>query len=176
MPAFRAAIALLGINPYVALPTSHLKALLSAAQTSTGPIPVRVELGGVTFRQTLVKYRGAWRLYLNLAMREAAGKDVGDRVDVRVEFDPSPRIEPMPIALQRALEQNTAASAAFAALPASRKKEIQRYLNSAKTSATLERNVAKVIAYLAGETPPTLAVLGRRTPAPRGSRPPRGRS
>lgn len=162
VPSFRATIALLGINPYVAVPASHLKALLSAAGRSAGPIPVRVELGGATFQQHLVKYQGAWRLYLNAPMREAAGKEVGQRVSVQVEVDPSPRVEPMPGALGRALAENVTAAAAFTALPPSRRKEIQRYLNGAKTDATRERNVAKVIAHLAGETPPTLAVLGRR--------------
>ena len=162
VPSFRATIALLGINPYVAVPASHLNAHLSAAGRSAGPIPVRVELGGVSFQQNLVKYQGAWRLYLNTPMREAAGKEVGERVSVKVELDPSPRVEPMPGALRRALAENARAAAAFAALPASRRKEIQRYLNGAKTDATLERNVAKVIAHLGGETPPTLAVLGRR--------------
>jgi hypothetical protein len=162
MPSFRATIELLGINPYVSLPAVHLKALLAAAGQETGAIPVRIELEGVSFRQSLVKYQGAWRLYLNTAMRRVAGKDVGERVLVLVEFDPVPRKEPMPPALRRALARNAVAKTAFAALSPSRKKEIQRYLNGAKTTATLARNVGKVVAYLCGEEPPALAVLSSR--------------
>lgn len=166
MPSFRATIGLLGINPFVLLPRVHLTALCATAGRDTGAIPVRVELGGVTFRRNLVKYKGAWRLYLNTPMRQAAGKDVGDRVALTVEFDPAPRVEPMPPALRRALAGNAEAKIAFDRLTASRKKEIQRYLNGAKTPATLARNVDKVIAYLSGEEPPGLAVLTSRTRSP----------
>ena len=162
MPAFRATIALLDINPYVALPRPHLKRLLLAAGKDTGPIPVSVQLGGVTFRQNVVKYRGAWRLYLNGPMRKAAGKDVGARVLVAVDYDPVPRREPMPPLLRRALTRAPSARAAFHGLAPSRQKEILRYLNSAKTAATLERNIAKVVAHLLGDGPPGLVVLAPR--------------
>lgn len=170
MSSFHATIELLGINPFVALPPRRLEALFEAAGKERGPIPVRVELGGAVFRQNLVKYQGAWRLYLNTPMRKAAGKEVGDRVRLAVAFDPSPRVEPMPAHLRRALAKDARAKAAFAALVPSRRKEIQRYLGSAKTEATLERNVEKVIAYLKGEAPPGLAVLSPRTPARRRAR------
>jgi hypothetical protein len=162
MRPFRATIELLGINPYVSLPAAQLKALFAAAGRETGAIPVLVEIEAVAFRQNLVKYRGAWRLYLNMPMRRAAGKDVGDRIRLAVDFDPAPRVEPMPRALRRALADNAAAQAAFGALPPSRKKEIQRYLNGAKSAATVARNVDKIIAYLCGKEAPGLAVLTSR--------------
>jgi hypothetical protein len=157
---FRATIALLGINPYVGLPPARLKALLATANRTSGALPVQVRLGGATFRCNVVKYAGAWRLYLNMPMREAAGKDVGDTVLIEIEHDPGPRIEPMSSALLRELERNDAARDGFDRLTASRKKEILRYLNGARTTATLERNVGKVMAYLTGESAPGLAVLG----------------
>jgi len=169
MPPFRAIIELAGINPFVALPPRRLAALFEAAGKQRGPIPVRVVIGDATFRQNLIKYRGGWRLYLNTPMRAAAGKDVGDRVALDVEFDPEPRVEPMPVALRRALAKHAGAKAAFLELTPSRRKEIQRYLNSAKTEATVARNVAKVLAYLSGEAPPGLAVLASRPPPRRRS-------
>jgi hypothetical protein len=158
--AFRATIEQIGINPYVSLPPRRLAALFEAAGKQRGPIPVVIEIGGATFRQSLVKYQGAWRLYLNTPMRAAAGKSVGQGVTLKVDFDPAPRVEPMPPALRLALAKDERAKAAFAALVPSRQKEIQRYLNSAKTAATVERNVAKVVAWLTGEAPAALAVLG----------------
>ncbi|HTV19923.1 MAG TPA: DUF1905 domain-containing protein, partial [Polyangiaceae bacterium] len=119
---FRATIELIGINPFVALPPRRLEALFAAAGKERGPIPVRVAIGGATFRQNLVKYRGAWRLYLNTPMRAAAGKGVGERVELDVELDAAPRIEPMPVLLRRALAANASAKAAFAALTPSRQK------------------------------------------------------
>jgi hypothetical protein len=162
MPRFRAVIALLGINPYVSVPAPHLRALLRTAGRSTSPIPISVGINGATFRQNLVKYQGAWRLYLNTPMRKAAQKDVGDRITLLVEFDAEPRVEPMPPALSAALAEHESAKATFDTLPPSRKKEILRYLNQAKTDATLQRNVAKVIRFLLGEEPATLAALVRK--------------
>lgn len=57
-------------------------------------------------------------------MRDAAGKDVGDRIALSVEHDPTPRREPMQPAFRRALAATPEARRAFAALPASRQKEI----------------------------------------------------
>jgi uncharacterized protein YdeI (YjbR/CyaY-like superfamily) len=76
----------------------------------------------------------------------------------------------MPAALERALDEHPGARAAFDALPPSRKKEIQRYLGSAKTMTTQTRNITKVIGHLCGEQPPGLAILKPRSklkPSPR---------
>jgi hypothetical protein len=156
---FLATIRMLGINPYVSVPRAALAALLAAAGRETSPIPIRLEIGGATFRQNLVKYQGAWRLYLNTPMRVAAGKDVGQRVRLRVTHDPEPRVERVPAELQRELARHPAARTAFEALVPSRQKEISRYLGSGKTSATREKNVALVIDYLLGKAPPGLVVL-----------------
>jgi hypothetical protein len=172
LPPFRATIGILGVNPYVLLPSGHLKALFKAAGREKGPLPVKGELDGVAFKQTLVKYQGAWRLYLNTPMRRAVGKDVGDRLEVSVELDAEPRVEPMPRKLEQALRKHRAARTAFEALSPHRKKEIMRYLNSMKTAESLERNVATVVQHLAGERPPLLQALMRnhdpgRTRTPR---------
>ena len=161
MAPFRAKIAILDINPYVLLPPSHLKALFDAANRDKGPIPVKGSIDGVDFRQTLVKYQGAWRLYLNTPMRKAAGKDVGDTVLVRVEFNARPRVERMPIKFKRALAQHREARVTYEALVPSRKKEILRYLNSLKTTISLERNIETVIRHLLGERPPKLRAMMR---------------
>jgi hypothetical protein len=151
MPSFRARIELIGINPYVRVPAVHLKALLRSAARSTGPIPIVITLEGVPFRQNLVVYQGAWRLYLNGPMRKIAGKDLGDRIALSVEFDPAPRQEPIPLELGRALDQDAPAQQAFLGLAPSRQKEILRYLNRIQTAATLQANVDKVLLFLRGE-------------------------
>ena len=151
MPAFHARIQLLGINPWVALPARELRALLRAAGRDKGPIPVRGLLDEVPFRQTLVKYQGAWRLYLNTPVRRAAGKEVGDRAWVTVELDPTPRREPVPAELKRALAEQPALKATFAALAPSRRKEICRNLTKLKSEAARQRNLDHVLRYLAGE-------------------------
>jgi hypothetical protein len=162
MPAFSATIRLLGVNPYVAVPARERKRIFKAAGRETGPIAVRGRIDATPFRQTFVKYQGEWRLYLNTPVRRAAGKDVGDRVAVEVEFDPAPRKEPVPPALKRALQLDAGARAAFEALSASRKKEICRYINALKTQPSRERNIQLVIAHLSGESPSAAAFLRPR--------------
>ena len=152
----RAPIAIIEINPYVLVPDRQLNALFAAAGRDKGPIPIELLIGKRTFVQNLVRYRGAWRLYLNQPMRDAAGKDVGDVIALGVRYDPKPRVEPMPAELASALKRDAAARAAFAALSPSRRKEIQRYLNALKTEASRERNAAIVVQHLRGESPATI--------------------
>jgi len=151
MVSFTAKILRIGINPYVGLPEDILNTLFKQADKNSGPIPVRGRLNGKRFMQTLVKYRGEWRLYLNTPMRQDAGIDVGDDATFEIEFDPAPRtVTPQP-KLERALSKNKEAKAAFEKLRPSRKNEILRYLNSLKTEESLVRNIEKVIQHLAGK-------------------------
>ncbi|MGH2436291.1 MAG: DUF1905 domain-containing protein [bacterium] len=159
---FSSKILKIGINPYVPLPKHVLTALFRQAGKTKGPIPERGTLNGKAFIQTLVRYRGAWRLYLNTYMRQAAWIDVGDEAHVEIAFDPRPRVEPMNRRLALALAGNKAAKDAFAALAPSRQKEIQRYLNSMKTSESVARNVEKVVQHLLGRKPQGLRAVLRQ--------------
>lgn len=161
MPSFNATIALLGVNPYVSVPGPALKRLCEAAGRDKSPIPIKVTIEGTSFRQTLVRYQGDWRLYLNTPMRKAANKQVGGRLKLVVEYDPTTRAERMPAALTQALRKDNLARLTFDRLAPSRQKEILRYLNHLKTKSSLERNVANVILHLRGEPAPTLSALMR---------------
>jgi hypothetical protein len=161
MPSFNATIALLGVNPYVSVPGPVLKALFAAAGRDKGPIPIKVTIASACLRQTLVRYHGDWRLYLNTEMRKVANKQVGDRLKLVIEFDPAPRTERKPPAFERALRKDTAARQAFDELTPSRQKEILRYLNNLKTKESLTRSVTNVVSHLRGETAGTLTALMR---------------
>ena len=161
MESFTAKILIIGINPYVGIPEDVLDALFKQAGKTKGPIPIRGRLNGKEFLQTLVKYQGAWRLYLNTPMRRDAAIDVGDNAIIEIEFDPEPRIVPMHPKFARALSKNKVAKAAFEKLTPSRQKEILRYLNSMKTEESLVRNIEKVIQYLSGKKPSGLSALMR---------------
>ncbi|HYV91808.1 MAG TPA: YdeI/OmpD-associated family protein [Chitinophagales bacterium] len=151
MKSFSAKIFKIGVNPYVLLPASVLNELFSQSGKNKGPIPVRGTLNGKEFIQTLVKYSGKWRLYLNTPMRKAAGIDVGDIAKVRIEFDSMPRNIPMHPKLQEALTQNKKAKEAFEKLTPSRRKEIIRYLVSMKSAESVTRNVEKILHHLSGK-------------------------
>jgi hypothetical protein len=163
MKSFSAKIAKIGINPYVGLPEEVLENIFEQAGKARGPIPVRGTVNGKPFIQTLVKYQGAWRLYINGIMREAAGIDVGDEVHIWLEFDPTPRMEPIHPKLERALAKNKSAKAAFEKLVPSRQKEILRYLNSMKTEETMDRNIERVIKILLNEMTDGLRHIASRS-------------
>lgn len=148
---FSARIFKLDINPCVDVPERIVQKLLRVAKKERGPIPVKGRLNGKPFKTTVVKYRGAWRLYLNTYMRTDAGVDVGDRVNVTLELDTKPRIVPRPKEFAQALDQNPAAKAAFANSPPSHQREILIYLNWVKKPETLQRNIDKAIAHLLGQ-------------------------
>ena len=148
LPAFKADILIIGINPYVPLPEVTLKKLFAQAGRDKGPIPVHGTLDGQAFIQTLVRYAGAWRLYLNGPMLKAAKKGVGDRVSLRIAFDPRDRTITMPPALEAALKKNTRARMVFEALAPSRRKEIMRYIGHLKSEEAIKKNVLRAIGSL----------------------------
>ena len=136
--------------------------LFRQAGRTKGPLPVRGILNGNKFKQTVVKYQGAWRLYLNTPMRHSAGIDVGDLARVKIEFDPEPRIVPMRPMLSRALADNREAKTAFKKLPPSRQKEILRYLGLLKTEESVARIVEKVMRQFIGKRTKGLNFMARR--------------
>lgn len=148
MPRFSKPIYKLGINPVVDPPDNVMGAIFVQAGKSTGPIPVRGSLNGAEFVQTLVRYRGAWRLYINGPMLKDSGLNVGDVADVEIEFDPRPRDVPIPEALATAFRDNAEAKTAFDRLTPSRQKEILKYIGSLKSEDAITRNVERVLKQL----------------------------
>jgi hypothetical protein len=65
MYTFKPKIDIIGVNPFVPLPAEVLKGIFIEAGKNKGPIPVRGSIDGHPFIQTLMKYNGAWRLYIN---------------------------------------------------------------------------------------------------------------
>ena len=148
---FSAKIEIIGINPFVYLPENILASIFIEANKSKGKIPVRLKIDGHEFIQTLIKYSGNWRLYLNMPMRKAAGKDVGDVANFEVSFDPLKRTVPLHPKFTKALKGNKAAKKIFDNLPPSRRHEIARYLFVLKTEASIDKNVLRAINFLLGK-------------------------
>ncbi len=151
MKKFSATIEIIGVNPFVFLPEPVLNHIFKQADKNKGTIPVRGKLDGHPFIQTLVKYSGAWRLYLNTPMRKATGKDVGDTIIVEIEFDPVERIIAMHPNLKEALEKNKIAKSVFDQLSPSLQKEIVRYIAHLKTEESVDRNIKKALLFLTGK-------------------------
>jgi hypothetical protein len=149
--SFTAQIEIIGINPFVFLPESVLNKLFKQAGKDKGKIPVKMKIDGHPFIQTLVRYSGHWRLYLNTPMRNAAGKQVGDAAEFEISYDPDERVVQMHPRFKEALNENKKAKAVFDKLPASRKHEIIRYISNLKTEASVERNIIRAINFLQGK-------------------------
>lgn len=159
MPTFKAVIEIIGINPFVFVPEKILAAVLQKAEKEKGPIPIKGIINKNPYKQTLVKYAGHWRLYINTVMLKDSPKRIGETVAISIEFDPAERKLPMHPGLAKALAKNKMAKTNFTQLPASRQQEIIRYISNLKTPESLERNIAKAINFLSGNG----SFVGRQT-------------
>jgi len=160
MDRFIAKIQIIGVNPYVLVPAAILRNVFKQADKDKGKIPVKIKIDGHEFVQTLIKYAGKWRLYLNTPMRKAASKQVGDRAAFEIEFDPEERTIVIHPKLHRALHENTKAKCIFESLRPSLQLEIVRYISFLKTDEAIDRNVTKAIDFLLGNA----RFVGRNKP------------
>lgn len=148
---FKAEIAIIGINPYVLLPDDVLIAIFEQAGKNKGTIPVCGMINGSPYQQTLLKYSGFWRLYINTIMLKNSPKRIGEVVEISIELDHSDRtIKPHPRLIE-ALNQNKEAKVVYERLSPSLKKEIVRYIDNLKTTETVDKNISRAIAFLLGK-------------------------
>ena len=169
--AFTTKINIINGNPYVDVPSHILSYIFKVAEQNKGPIPVRGTIKGAEYTQTLVRYSGDWRLYINGIMLKAAGitypsgsirEVVGKQVDMTVEYDLRPRglaIHPM---LFQELSKDRTAKKAYDELAPYRKHEINRYLEFLKTNESIERNIKRILQHLRGEESDALYPLMHR--------------
>jgi hypothetical protein len=154
--AFRAAIKIRGVNPFVLVSASRAEAIKPGWRK---PLPVLVRING--------KPRKAWRinmmpvgngtfyLYLHGDIRKASGTAAGDRVRVEIDFDANYRNgpqHPMPKWFKQALARNPQATKNWIALIPSRKKEVLRYFSGLHSRDARARNLSKALHVLSGES------------------------
>lgn len=113
-----------------------------------GHIPIRGTINGDAYKQTLVRYSGEWRLYINTGMLKNSPKRIGEQIHLTVQYDPESRAVAAPEAFITALDQNIAAKVVFESLPISRRLEIVRYLAKLKSAQALEINITRAINFL----------------------------
>jgi Bacteriocin-protection, YdeI or OmpD-Associated/Domain of unknown function (DUF1905) len=150
MYKFKAEIEIIGINPFVFVPEDILQQIFKQAGKDAGHIPINGLINGKPYRQTLVKYSGSWRLYINTTMLKNSPKHIGETVEMTICFDAESREIKPPEDFVRALIKNKNAKSVFDSLPASRKLEIVRYLARLKTKEALEKNIKRAINFLLG--------------------------
>ena len=141
---------MIGVNPFVFLPERVLYKVFLQAGKDKGKIPVKMKIDGHEFPQTLIKWSGSWRLYLNTPMRKAAKKDVGDVANFEIAYDPGERVFPRHPKFEKALLENKEAKKVFDSLRPSLQLEINRYFSFLKAESSVDRNVTKAIQFLLG--------------------------
>ncbi len=155
---FQAHIEIIGINPYVEVPEAILTEIFNQGGKSKGHIPIKGTINNLPYRQTLVKYSGFWRLYINTTMLKDSPKRIGEVINVTIQFDASDRTIQAHPKLTEALASNLEAKAVFDQLSPSLQKEIVRYIANLKTTESIQRNIEKAIDFLLGKG----AFIGRK--------------
>lgn len=110
--------------------------------------PVRATVNGYSWRTSVTRMRGEMLLGLNREVRESAGVQAGDTVEVAIELDTATRDVDVPQALADALAGDRAAKTAFEGLAFTHRKEFARWVAEAKRPETRERRVAQTLEML----------------------------
>jgi hypothetical protein len=115
--------------------------------------PVVATVQGHTWRTTVTRMGGEYLLGLNRAVREAAGAEAGDVVDVVLALDTAPREVDVPEDLAAALAVETGARERFDAMAVSHRKEYVRWITEAKRDETRQRRISQAVEMIqAGRT------------------------
>ena len=142
MPTFRTTLLQSGNNVGIVVPEEIVLGFGAGKR-----VPVRVTLRGYTYSSTVAVMGGRYLVSLSAAHRAAAGVAGGEEHDVTLEHDGSPRTVEVPDDLAAALA-DAGLREAFDSLAPSRRKEHVRSIQDAKSPATRDRRVAKVVGGL----------------------------
>ena len=108
--------------------------------------PVRVTVAGYTYLSTFAVYGDEFLLPLSVENRTAAGVSSGQEVELTLELDLAPRMVEVPDDLAVALQEQEGALPAYEALSPSKRKELVRQVNDAKTPETRARRISGIVA------------------------------
>jgi hypothetical protein len=110
--------------------------------------PVRGTVNGTPIRGRLAVYGGATYLGLRREIREAAGIEVGDLVEVVLELDDEPREVEVPAELDAALSGDAGPRAVFDALAFTHRREYAEWVGEAKRPETRVRRAERALEML----------------------------
>jgi hypothetical protein len=110
--------------------------------------PVVATVNGYSWRTTVTRMGGEFLVGLSRAVRQAAGVEAGETVDVKLELDTAVREVEVPEALAGALAGDPTAKAAFEALAFTHRKEYARWVAEAKRDETRQRRVTEALQML----------------------------
>jgi antitoxin component of MazEF toxin-antitoxin module len=115
--------------------------------------PVVASVNGFTWRTTVTRMGGEYLVGLSRDVRQSAGVEAGDEVEVSLEPDGAPREVPVPEVLAAALAADPAAASAFERMDFTHRKEFARWISEAKREETRARRVVQALDMIrAGKT------------------------
>jgi hypothetical protein len=107
--------------------------------------PVVATVNGYTWRTSVARMGGEFLLGLNREVRDGAGIQAGDEVEVTIELDEAPREVEVPADLAAALAADPQAAASFEQMAFTHRKEYARWIAEAKRDETRQRRVAQAV-------------------------------
>lgn len=147
MPVFRTVlVAGGGNNVGIEVPED---VVLSFGAGKRVPVVVTID-GDYSYRNTIAVMGGRYLISFNSVTRAATGRGAGDEVEVTLEHDTAPRTVEVPDILQRELDADPVAAAAWEKVAPSQKKAQVASLLDAKADETRDRRLAKIVEKLRG--------------------------
>jgi Bacteriocin-protection, YdeI or OmpD-Associated/Domain of unknown function (DUF1905) len=111
-------------------------------------VPIRGTINGFPFRSSLMPCGNARMMPVNMKLREGAGVNPGDLVEVVMERDEEERSVEAPPELAKELRKNKTARERWEQLAFTHKKEMAMSISGAKQEETKKRRLAKVMEVL----------------------------
>lgn len=149
---FTASLDLIGINPFVLVPDLILKSIFEDAGKNKSPIPVKGTVNQEPYNQTLVRFRGEWRLYINTGMLANSPQRIGEKIHLTIAYNNLVAPETKaPLAFEQALKKDKEAKRVYDQLAPYLRKEMNRYLSGLKTQESIHKNITRALNFLKGK-------------------------
>jgi uncharacterized protein YdeI (YjbR/CyaY-like superfamily) len=114
---------------------------------------VAATVNGYSWRTSVARMGGEFLVGLSKAVRQSAGVEAGDEVEVTLRLDTEVREVEVPADLAKAFEADPVAKAAFEGMAFTHRKEYARWIEEAKKAETRERRIGQALEMLrAGKT------------------------
>lgn len=115
--------------------------------------PVVATVNGHTWRTSVARMGGEFLVGLNREVRQRAGVEAGDEVEVSLELDTDPREVELPPEFEEALVADSDARTKFQSMSFTHRKEYARWIGDAKREETRLRRVGQALEMIrAGKT------------------------
>jgi hypothetical protein len=109
---------------------------------------VVITVNGHTWRSRVASMGGRFVVGISATNRSASGIALGDDIEMTLELDTEPRVVEEPVDLAQALDAHPPARAAFDRLPYGLRRKHVRAIEDAKSAATRERRITKLVESL----------------------------